>query len=327
MANKNYQIIKKSLLYQHICNLNVLLDDIIIILIEYMAEYTEKLIYKFGEYGTTDDKITVPRGIAVYQNEIYVVDAGNYRIQVFDQKGNFIRKWGSYGNQDGQFLRALNILIIEDKVYITDYIKNQIQIFDLNGKFLKKWDNIISPLILITCNNLLYVLSYKTQQILVFNKEGVMVNKWGGTGKDAGKFNYAVCIATTNNIIYVADKFNNRIQVFDYKGNYIKEWEIDLPAKLTIVGENIYVYDMCNQIIQVFDLDGNFENTIAFKTERFFLYATNCYVDKNLIYSANNVCENAFQIFERVIDLPEQKNNLILNNLYSKIKSLLGYLN
>jgi hypothetical protein len=35
---------------------------------------------------------------------VYVVDAGNYRIQKFDSKGIFITKWGTSGTADGQFL-------------------------------------------------------------------------------------------------------------------------------------------------------------------------------------------------------------------------------
>jgi hypothetical protein len=50
-----------------------------------------------------------PADLAVdLQDNLYVVDAGNSRIQVFDPDGNFVRMWGEPGDGEGEFnfLRA-----------------------------------------------------------------------------------------------------------------------------------------------------------------------------------------------------------------------------
>src|SRR6185436_1898610 len=38
------------------------------------------------------------------QDNIYIIDGGNQRVQKFDKDGNFLLMWGSQGNKDGQFL-------------------------------------------------------------------------------------------------------------------------------------------------------------------------------------------------------------------------------
>ena len=50
------------------------------------------------------DALTLPTALAVgRQGRLYVVDAGNDRVQVFDGAGRFLTRWGGTGTDDGQF--------------------------------------------------------------------------------------------------------------------------------------------------------------------------------------------------------------------------------
>ena len=47
---------------------------------------------KLGKLGNGDGEFSEPRGIAAYQNEIYVLDSGNSRIQVFNSQFQYQRE-------------------------------------------------------------------------------------------------------------------------------------------------------------------------------------------------------------------------------------------
>lgn len=61
--------------------------------------------FKFGTYGTGNDQLHRPQGVAVDSStgRIIVADTYNNRIQIFDSSGAFLFHIGSYGQNCGQF--------------------------------------------------------------------------------------------------------------------------------------------------------------------------------------------------------------------------------
>ena len=55
-----------------------------------------------------------PNDIAVTEDEIYVVEESNHRIQVFDKNGTFLRKWGQHGSNNGDFHHPYSIALKMD---------------------------------------------------------------------------------------------------------------------------------------------------------------------------------------------------------------------
>ena len=86
---------------------------------------------KWGSYGTGNGQFISPSGIAVdSSNNVYVVDAGNNRIQKFTSNGTFITTWGSYGTGNGQFISPSGIAVdSSNNVYVVDAGNNRIEIF------------------------------------------------------------------------------------------------------------------------------------------------------------------------------------------------------
>ncbi|WP_081853913.1 6-bladed beta-propeller [Candidatus Magnetobacterium casense] len=63
---------------------------------------------------------------------IYVVDAGNSRIQKFSSSGQFLTKWGSKGSDDGQFKSPDGIAIDSSgNLYVVDAGNSRVQKFKL----------------------------------------------------------------------------------------------------------------------------------------------------------------------------------------------------
>ena len=75
-----------------------------------------------GSYGTGDGQFDALAGVAIDSlGFVYVVDAGNNRVQKFDSDGNFITKWGSHGTGPGEFENPVAIDIDSlNRIYVTN---------------------------------------------------------------------------------------------------------------------------------------------------------------------------------------------------------------
>ena len=84
-----------------------------------------------GKKGKLNGEFNYPNGICVDDNNIYVSDFKNHRIQIFDKNNyNFIRIIGKKGNQFKQFHHPNAISVDNYNIYICDSSNNRIQIID-----------------------------------------------------------------------------------------------------------------------------------------------------------------------------------------------------
>lgn len=100
---------------------------------------TGELVRTFATRGSGDAELNLPKGIALHKdNELYVVDSGNFRIVVFDAKsGKMLRTFGSIGRKLGQFSRPKSIATCSSGlVLISDAAFGNIQIFNQQGQLL-----------------------------------------------------------------------------------------------------------------------------------------------------------------------------------------------
>ncbi len=97
-----------------------------------------KRLRTFGKRGTEKGEFNYPTNIAVdQQGRVYVVDTGNFRVQVFDRDGNFVRSIGQIGDMPGSMARPKGIAIdSEGNVYIVDTAFDNFQIFNESGALL-----------------------------------------------------------------------------------------------------------------------------------------------------------------------------------------------
>jgi len=70
------------------------------------------------------------------ENNIYVLDAGNHRIQKFDSEGAYLQTIGRKGQGPGEFERPLQIRIDKNgNIYVRD--SRKIKIFDKEGNYVR----------------------------------------------------------------------------------------------------------------------------------------------------------------------------------------------
>ena len=76
---------------------------------------------KWGAQGTGDGEFSFAIGLAVAQDEVYVVDLTGNRVQVFDSAGAFLRKWGSFGPGVGEFEHPQDVAVYDaSDVYVVE---------------------------------------------------------------------------------------------------------------------------------------------------------------------------------------------------------------
>ena len=95
----------------------------------------------FGKYGISQPgSFLSPQHLAFdSENNLYVTDLGNARVQKFDSNGNFLLEWGSKGTESGKFGHPSGIVIYNEFVFVVDNRNHNVQKFDSNGNFLLEW--------------------------------------------------------------------------------------------------------------------------------------------------------------------------------------------
>lgn len=135
-------------------------------------------LFALGSRGEGEGKFNFPQSAAVDKDgNIYVVDAFNFRVEIFDANGKFLRQFGSQGDKYGMFNRPKGIALdTYGNIYVLDAMHQNFQVFD------------------------------KDAQLLMF------VGKYS-PGND-GFVNPVSIAIDDRNTIYVTDQLNGRVQVF-----------------------------------------------------------------------------------------------------------------
>lgn len=190
----------------------------------------------WGEKGSGPGQFDDPTGIAVTDTEVFVSDARNGRIQVFDHQGHFKREFGTPGDGIGELGRPMNLTIHDDKLYVPEYMNDRIQVFSLAGEPLrviggpgKGPGQFNAPGGVAVANNGdLFVADFYNHRVQHLNADGAFVKQWGTTGetgKGAGEFTYPTDVALgKDGALYVADGYGNRVQLFETGGEFLRKW-------------------------------------------------------------------------------------------------------
>ena len=91
-----------------------------------------------GTRGAGPGEFNLPRDLAIGKDgQLYVVDGGNFRVQVFSRDGKFLRSFGALGKQFGQFARPKEVATDRTgNVYVVDAAFGNFQIFNAEGDLL-----------------------------------------------------------------------------------------------------------------------------------------------------------------------------------------------
>lgn len=140
-------------------------------------------VYEWGEHGEEPGQFQRPQGMAMDKNDhLWVADASNNRIQVFDVSGDeplFLKSWGETGFDPGQMRFPYQIWLDgKDHLYICEFANHRIQKFTVDGESL---------------------------------------GTWGGAGREPGQLHQPWgMVRDSKSSFHVVDSYNNRMQRFRF---------------------------------------------------------------------------------------------------------------
>ncbi len=165
-------------------------------------------VLKYSPDGTLLLNWSVPSswlfGIAVDDDIVYVTDATNDKLYLFDVAGNLQATLGGTGTGNGE----------------------------LNG-----------PIDVVVQGDLYFVSEFYNHRISVFNKSAGFVRHIGSAGSSLGQFNtpYGLEIGP-DGLLYVSDRYNFRIQRFYQNGTVIDAWSVPDDTPFIAFDAQGYLY-------------------------------------------------------------------------------------
>lgn len=136
--------------------------------------YNHRILYSkdgatfvsFGKEGKAHGDFYYPTDVQITEDKIWVADAYNNRIQVFDKNGTFLKAIG----EDQKMNAATGIYVNNTEVFITDFENDRVLVFDHEGGLKQTLtDGIAKPTEIIEYQDHLFISNYRTSELLQFD--------------------------------------------------------------------------------------------------------------------------------------------------------------
>ena len=190
-----------------------------------------QVVRTFGDFANNEDstdsnqnpgKFYGPRGVVVYENEVYVTDTGNERIEVFGLDGAFHRAWGGTGSGPDQFIEPVGIAVSPaGQVFVADSGNARISIFDTQGQPVAQWPvadwqnaQFFEPYMVFDQKGLLYASSPTTGSVLVYDSDGKVVDTLTNAEGMPLQLPAGMAVSPTNEL-YIADRGASEVYTID----------------------------------------------------------------------------------------------------------------
>jgi serine/threonine protein kinase/DNA-binding beta-propeller fold protein YncE len=227
-----------------------------------------------SESRTKYGRLTRPGGMAFDEKgRLFVCDAADPYIRVFDGQGQFLREFRNVQAKDAG--HAGLAIDSSGLLYLSDSANACIQVFQPEtGVWLRSLGQ-RSPqtgqLIQIPAGlgidrkNSVYLADYGASRVYAFGKGGQMIKQFGQKGSEDGQLNVPRSVAVDDwDQVFVCDSFNNRLSIFDTAGGFIQSFGIrgtqaeqfSNPSDIAIDTKHylVFVCDRGNRRVQIFSL-------------------------------------------------------------------------
>ncbi len=135
--------------------------------------YNNRILYNngsewsvFGQEGKSDGEFYYPTDVQITEDNIWVADAYNNRVQVFDKQGIFVKKFG----EEQKINAATGIYVSATEVFVTDFENNRVLVFDREGRFKQTLnEGIEKPTDMLIKDEKLLIINYASGKLTTYH--------------------------------------------------------------------------------------------------------------------------------------------------------------
>ena len=207
-------------------------------------------IVRWGAKGSEPGMLNGPAGIAFDGNDdLYVVDSLNNRVQAFTKDGDFLKAWGAAGGAEGEFNRPWGITIDgEGAVYVADWGNHRVQKFGPDGEYLMTFgsqngsaSSLSHPSgVAVDSDGDVYVTDWGNRRVQIYEPDGEVLTALYGDMRELSKAGKYVLERDPESI-----KSLNRFDApFDYTYKFSRPVGIDVDEH-----DRIFVTDALSRVV------------------------------------------------------------------------------
>jgi hypothetical protein len=155
-------------------------------------------VRSIGEPGSGNGQLRGPCGIAFENQQLFVVEGGNHRVQKLALgDGAPLGKAGSHGSKKtGELWCPHGVCINKGQAFVADYINGRVVVYDIGsmehvrtfGARGSKEGELEYPCGIAVKGEEVFVAEFGNHRISVFTKKGNFERILGGEGKEPGRF-------------------------------------------------------------------------------------------------------------------------------------------
>jgi len=222
-----------------------------------------------------------------YKQEIYLADAGNHQVGIFDTRGTTLwtfKHWVTDGRTGERTLGAPHSIVVtrDGEIIISDNQSDYLDVFDYRGTPLQRiepanYEGIVSfraaALALDSDGNLYIGTKVEKSEIIKLGPDFGFSMRFGEKGEKEYQFlNISGIMIGPEGRIFVTDLLSDPVvKIFATDGKFIKGFggreedkdDFSYAAGVTIAGGRLWVVDGIRQVVKCLSLDGQFITMIG----------------------------------------------------------------
>ena len=233
-----------------------------------VSPHQYKRLFKFGTRGKRQGQFKDPFDIAINEktNHIAIADKSNYRVQMFNADGSYLREFGHKETASDPRSVAFTtngdlIVVYSDKMYL--FHESGMSIKHISKHLIDPWN------VFVRNDGHMIVCDWGDKKIKVLSPDGTeLLQSFSAPNCDA----YPGFAVYHQDMFFVSYEVAHCIKVFNKEGKFLYNignrgsgnGQFLYPAGLAIDKfNNLIVCDSCNCRLQIFTLDGKLQNVIG----------------------------------------------------------------